>query len=298
MSAVPHILAATDFSLVARSALREARRIANARGARLTVVHVMPEELLGYVGLAGIPSPQLLISGTRERWQSEERSVLGAADSGTEVAVLVGNVSVAISEFLDREGGDLVVFGCRGSGGNVSGRVGSCVSRCVRCLPCPVLITRGTGGESLRKVAALVDFSDASLEAVRVALKIAKEEGAALEVVHVEPKFSHLVTHMGTLLMSQSAPSGEEQDQESHETMEAFLKPLQTALRERECSLRILPGFPVAQTLSEYLRESRVDVAVVGSQSRSKLRVAFLGSTAEALMHDAPCSVLVVKPKV
>ena len=45
----------------------------------------------------------------------------------------------------------------------------------------------------------------------------------------------------------------------------------------------------------DFLNERAADLVVLGTRGRSGLRALLLGTTAERLVHEAPCSVLVVK---
>jgi nucleotide-binding universal stress UspA family protein len=45
------------------------------------------------------------------------------------------------------------------------------------------------------------------------------------------------------------------------------------------------------------LLESDADLVVLGTRGRTGLKGIFLGTTAERLIHDSPCSALTVKPE-
>lgn len=50
--------------------------------------------------------------------------------------------------------------------------------------------------------------------------------------------------------------------------------------------------------IARFAREKNADLIVVGTHGRRGLVRFLMGSTAEALLRDAPCQVLIVKPKV
>ncbi len=48
--------------------------------------------------------------------------------------------------------------------------------------------------------------------------------------------------------------------------------------------------------ITEFLKERKADLAVVGTKGRSALKVFLIGTTAEQVVAESPCSVLTVKP--
>ena len=59
---------------------------------------------------------------------------------------------------------------------------------------------------------------------------------------------------------------------------------------------KLLTG-PPADTIADFAEEKGADMIIVGTHGRKGLARVFLGSTAESLLREAPCQVLVVKPK-
>ena len=58
---------------------------------------------------------------------------------------------------------------------------------------------------------------------------------------------------------------------------------------ETDWELLRLSPVPVARSI-------RAQIVVMGAMSRSGLKRVFIGNTAERVLHDLPCDVLVVKP--
>jgi len=48
--------------------------------------------------------------------------------------------------------------------------------------------------------------------------------------------------------------------------------------------------------LPRFAEESSIDLFVMGAQSRSHLKQAVIGSTAERVLERLPCDVLLIKP--
>jgi universal stress protein E len=61
-------------------------------------------------------------------------------------------------------------------------------------------------------------------------------------------------------------------------------------------SRQVLREGLVADELSRLVRKSRAQLVVLGAISRSGLRRLFIGNTAERVIDEMPCDVLIVKP--
>lgn len=59
---------------------------------------------------------------------------------------------------------------------------------------------------------------------------------------------------------------------------------------------RYLVGSPPAEAISATIRRVKADIVVMGALSRSGLRRLFIGNTAERLLGQLPCDLLIVKP--
>jgi nucleotide-binding universal stress UspA family protein len=141
---------------------------------------------------------------------------------------------------------------------------------------------------SIRKVLLATDLSDASSSATELAFELASRLGAALLVVSViDP---------GSLLM----PGGRfrarvDQVREHHQDQAQGL-----VERGRELgidvSFLVWTGDPGDQIVAAAEAE-RVDMILVGSHGRGAVGRLFLGSVSEHVVRNAPCPVLVVRPR-
>lgn len=73
-------------------------------------------------------------------------------------------------------------------------------------------------------------------------------------------------------------------------------KRMKEAFPDHSIEAKVLSGF-AAETICKFAAESSADMIVVGSKGRSGLARLVLGSVAEAVLKNAPCSVKVVKHK-
>lgn len=137
-----------------------------------------------------------------------------------------------------------------------------------------------------------VDFSEPSRLAMLDACDLAKRSGARLTLVHVfDPPVGALP---GTEFVVPASP-------ELVETItEELERKLETWRVEAEritggpVAARVLPGAPGEQ-IPRLAREERFDLVVLATHGRHGLKRLLMGSVAERIVRDAPCSVLVAR---
>lgn len=136
------------------------------------------------------------------------------------------------------------------------------------------------------KIIAAIDFSESSLLAMETALSLVPDQGAVVYLLHV------LEVPRGIDPIGVLQPSIEELDAEALERLKELIpdNPDKDVRIER----LVVRGSP-AKTIASQARERSADLIVVGTHGRTGLARMLLGSTAEALLRQAPCKVLVVK---
>lgn len=138
----------------------------------------------------------------------------------------------------------------------------------------------------LDKIVAATDFSEDSLLAVETAFNLNLEPGAAVYLLHV------LDVPSGVDPMGAVGPSVSELQEEAEERLaELVPQNLDDAI---DVQTAIVRGAP-AKAIAEFARDKEADLIVVATHGRTGLARLVLGSTAESLLHQAPCQVLVTK---
>ena len=134
------------------------------------------------------------------------------------------------------------------------------------------------------KILVPIDFSDHSLEALRMASIFAAETGARLLLVHVWQPTPPLAD--GIAWGEVYAEQGEEAKRELNEIVPYRL--------DVECDRCVLVGDAAAEIV-RMAEEQAVDMIVIGTHGRTGLTRLVLGSVAEHVMRRAPCPVLTCK---
>jgi nucleotide-binding universal stress UspA family protein len=147
MIAMKEVLVATDFGPAADNALRYGEALARQFGARLHVLHAVPNvyatSMDGY-GYAAIPSQvQEDLETTARRHMRERVSDEDRQDLRAKTTVITHNSpAVAIADYATQHAIDLIVLGTHGRGAVAHLLLGNVAERVVRIAPCPVLTVR------------------------------------------------------------------------------------------------------------------------------------------------------------
>jgi nucleotide-binding universal stress UspA family protein len=290
------IFVAIDFSPIADEALRQAHLRAEAANAHLAVCHIVPNELrsdllfpqITKVAALQIPLELAQISEAAAQRVTE---ITGRTEKQYELIVDDGAPHAVILSHAEEWAADLVVMGSHGESGPGEALLGSVTNSVLRHAHCPVLIVRP--GERSQSIVAGTDFSDPSMPAVRAAADEAERTGAKLTVVHsldlIWSPASYPALAFGGTPFNISADQITELEGIARERLEKFL-------RESEITGdALITTGPAGMALVNVAKEEISNLIVVGTTGRSGLRRALLGSVAEFVTSNSPCSVLVVR---
>ena len=135
-----NVLVAIDFEDTSREALRVARTVGDAFGARLHLIHVVPEVPTFW----SFEAADVDWEGLRKRWIEEAKQRLLEFDAppASERAVQIGRPSADIVRYADEHDIDMIVIGTHGQGAIKEMLLGSVAERVVRSAHCPVLTVR------------------------------------------------------------------------------------------------------------------------------------------------------------
>lgn len=138
----------------------------------------------------------------------------------------------------------------------------------------------------LKRIVVATDFSEISLAAVERAFDLASAGGAKVDILFVrEPPvgMSPLDLPLITELDEEVPP-------------DRFTRLIPEGMQKRTTAT-VLDGV-AAHRIAAFASEVGADLIVVGTHGRKGLSRLLLGSTAEALVREAPCDVLVARQPV
>lgn len=274
---IERIVLAVDRSGHAAEAVRVAGDLAAALPAEVRVLHVLeapltasmyaPEDLeRAHVETA--EAAGALVERTVNRLRS--RGVTADGCVRTEGGPTAAQIAAASGE----AGADLLVLGALGTSRWRDLLVGGVAHMAVQLAPCPVLVVplRAPPGD-LRRLVLGVDGSADAARAAELTAELAGRLGAAVLVVH--------------------AADGSLADHEPDAVVAAAAAAIG---RDRVAAVRVRAAGDagVAGALRAEALEFAAGMLVVGRRGRTPLQRLLLGGVSEALLHVAPCSLLIV----
>jgi len=142
----------------------------------------------------------------------------------------------------------------------------------------------------LRQILFATDFSDASLAALPLVSKIAHRYGSRVFVMNVS-------TPIAYAMVSPEAAAALQHRDELHarSKVKDLLKTPDMAGLSTTVVVR--SGIPTDE-LDHFVREHKIDLAILGTHGRTGMKHLVMGSVAEDLFRHLPCPVLTVGPNI
>lgn len=294
------ILCPTDLSEASVRSLTYAAAFARWYGARLTVLHVVPTFDPITVGPAALTGPpQLMIPMSRQEVLQEMRRITDSAGMESSHATLSAGAGDPVSNIVDEAlaiRADLVVMGTHGRSGFERLMIGSVAEKVLRKAPCPVLLVpphvtpKADPDVSFKHILCPMDFSPSALQALGVALDLARQSDGVVTVLHALEWLAD-----------------EEPREYTHFNVPEYRQHLADDARRRLQALvagesatpsaiedRVVVGRAYRKILRE-AQDSGTDLIVMGAQGRGALGLALFGSTTQQVVRAATCPVLTVR---
>lgn len=296
MAGFRRVLCATDLSEAADGAMQAADREARLHGAELAILHVFPATHSGvpmspdHLEQAMVQQEVLasqIIDAILDRLET-----LTGRDAG-QVAVMVedGAPAETIIAQADLIGADLIVVGSHGTASEERHLFGSVAHAVAKRAHASVLIVR-PGGETGRIVIA-TDFLGSSEPAGQIAADEAVRRCAEVTFVH------------SIEVLSPEVALGEPGSMPPVAFGAYPLEEMREATRKRLTETMINLGLagevavtegPPADAIVQVAARQQADLIVIGTSGRTGIDRLLLGSVANRVIKQAPCSVLVARP--
>ncbi len=299
MDRLKTILAAIDFSPCANDGFAHAIRIAQEHGPETEVVVLHAVQTLLYNrGWLDAEADALLPTTSQLMDQSVGRmqAMVAACAPSCKVRqeVVAGHALGTILEWCDRMHPDLLVLGAH-STLDAFRHMGYVASGAIRKATAPVLAVHASSSRAFGRMLVATDFSDTSLAALRHALRVAPTDGCDLEIIHafpdpwagVEPPDWHRAT----------VPDfAERYATRVRDQIQEWAKPILAEKPKVRASFTAVQHPKPGQAIVERAKQGACDLIAIGTKGTTNLRELLLGSTAERVLREVPCSVLAVKP--
>jgi nucleotide-binding universal stress UspA family protein len=303
MNHLKNIVVGLDFSKHSEQALRQAVRMAQWNKATLHVVYVIDATVLA--DLQKAMSPHVAEGQILDQLYASNQDRIQKLLAGThrsqagldvEIDVRAGQPFVEILRAVRDTAADLLMLGSNSSSEPRHG-AGALATNGVRKAPTKVMLVRKRQTGSFQRVVACVDFSETSRRAVEQAIRVARQDGAHLDIVHAYvPPWMVLHYRAPT---PEASPRFEAQYKLNLDAcLKQFVQPFAGDLAGLSVAYHLMGStLSPAEAIVDFLKKSGADLAVLGTRGRSAMMTWFLGTVAERIVRESPCSVLTVKPE-
>jgi len=146
---------------------------------------------------------------------------------------------------------------------------------------------------TFRKIACCVDFSDNAEAAFIAAMEMARQNKAALSVVHVVSPVLDPVLLDAEWTHPPQGPKEILLAKVEEKIRQTYGKRVEEGI---ESELVVLDGH-ISSEILNFIEENDVDLVVLGSYGSSGMGLVIFGSIAKRVSHRAPCSVMIVREK-
>lgn len=291
------ILWATDGSKVSRDALNWAKLFAKTFGAEIIGIHVLKPIEKKIYEIAG---RKLDLKSLMEKESGDWSDQFDAIYRTLKKEKLRFRHSVMeyhkpyekIIQLADRESVSLIVMGKRGLNLKGKASVGSNTLKVLQGSRVPVLAVKGKTTKTLpriRRILVPLDISEKFSSALDYALSLGEQLGAAVTVTYVEQLFSYPYEFPISILNQMR----DMYDSQLKKRVEEISGQFENGLKIKHKVVEAISPF---LGIIRFAEREKSDLIIMNSHGRKGLKKLFLGSVAEKVIYEAPCSILALRP--
>jgi nucleotide-binding universal stress UspA family protein len=284
-----NIVVGYDESLSSKAALKEASLRVKEHGGSITLVHAVYFDQEEFAILPGQIEKRFEFGAQICRIAKKDLKEEFGLNGSVESYVCEGEPPEVILETARGKSADLITLGTYGRKGFKRILMGSVTSEVVLNAACDVLVVKkecSSCSGSYHSLLVPYDGSESSRKALLRACNLAKEDKAEVSVLYVIPRYEEMMDFFKTEAISRSLyQEAEKIVGGAKELAEDAGVRIKAVVQEGHAGDKIVE---IAQTL-------RNDVIVVGTHGWRGMNKAIMGSTAERVIANAICPVLIVK---
>jgi len=263
--------------------IKAALFLARAFQAGITLFHAIPE-------VKGSPLEQSGLKEAAERLLQEAEKEVALHVQDVKSEIVFGPPVVRVLEASDQYQADLVMIGSGSKEAEDKFQLGVNAEQIMRYSPRPVWVVGPDQMTCVDRILCPVDFSSHSRRALDFAVSLAGVFGAELTVLTVVEKLSDLFSYAGRPIIKPHEQGSYEEDRVAE--LENFLRDVD--FDNQRWERLVLHGEPHEEILG-FVRKRGCHLIVMGSEGRTGLMRFILGSVAEKVIREVPCSTVTVK---
>ena len=280
-------------------------------GARL--IHDLPLPANSNVTLLGVLTPRQS-PGRAALLQASDKAkrILEGSGAETKSGLLHGHPAEALTDFSDTHPHDLLIVGAQGLHAKLGILLGGVAQQVVEKACGPVLIVRAPYS-GLRRVLLTTDGSLHSRNTVAFLARFPLPAGAEVQVMHVLPPLAEprlpgmseqfptrfpgagVAPDFSSQVTQAVAQQGMHEQRAGYAILDAAVEMLRRAGIQASS---ILVRGDAATEIIDTVKAHTIDLVVAGSRGLGAVKGWLLGSVSRRLVHDAGCSVLIVREEL
>ncbi len=288
------LLVAVDLTPISDRLLARVARLPLSDGARLTLLHVVPESLPARDRRTAERDAKKLLN-------DEANTLAKSVPKGVSISpvVKVGVAAKEIAACADSTKVDLIVMGRGGGRALRDIFLGSTAERVIRRLMLPVLVVRLAAHAPYRRPSVALDVDQAAHDVLGFMLRVLPPPRPRVTVIHAfDIPYQGLVY---SSLSKEDADDFREQFQQKASRQLADL--LATSLKRAKVRASDVPMWTRIRcgrprlVIQKAVKKADTDLLVLGTRGFTGVAHLFLGTVAGDVLRDVACDVLVVPPR-
>lgn len=273
-----NILVASDLSIRSDRAMRRAAQLAEATGAKLTIVHVVDSAM-------PLDLAETVRAQAAQTLSDQLRACCPDAAPDHDIHVVIGDPLEDVIAQAINVAADLIVVGIHRERRFLDLIKQTTMERLIRASTVPVLLVSQASMEAYHHVICAIDMSHAAAQAITMARRIAAT--ARLSLFHAY--------HVPYRRLTNPADAAATAIPFRKEAEEEFAQwAADNALPADLPAPRFIDASP-AVALEQVLADDTPDLLALGAHARSNLGRYMLGGFTSALIRNPPCDLLVAR---
>ena len=276
MKLIERICFPTDFGMSSEIALESVISIAKKFGSEVNIVHVLPKSVMR-------DKVQSFLDFEMSRCVAllEEQGIKCTSD------ILNGNHIEKLVSFTKKKKSNLIVLGT-GRVGKEKFKLGSNSEKIIRNSSIPVWVIEKDSAVNPSKVLCPIDFSEESILSLENAIHLCRRFKSKLYILHVIKGIDKEYAELGADTSKEQADIVKALELEFDELIKRI------DLNGVTWSKEVKIGNPGVEILSA-IKEKNIDLVMMGSAGKGALKRFFLGSIAQKVTREVPCSFIISK---
>jgi nucleotide-binding universal stress UspA family protein len=279
MKSLQRILYATDFGQAGQDAMDMAVYLGKTYNSEIVLVHVIPQIEHSQVSLDSVRET------ITEHMEKTKKEFHRRGIQNVHLVVTTGSAFDQIITLAEDQNVDVILMGSGDKTGEERFPLGITAEKTIRKAKKPVWVVKRGTRPAVKNILCPVDLSEPSSRALANAIQLSQTFGSQLTVLSVLEPLKQFYEHLGHWFTDESWVPDESRFDRFLERFDFQNANWTRAVRKGQAHAEIL----------ELSREIGADLLVMGSVGRTALNRILIGSVAEKVIRELPCSVVTFK---